>query len=473
MKLLLLLGIATSVAALQALAADADDLQMSEFERLRQSQFGTSDDRATGRPEVDAKAIINESNAFLKEREPEMTAEEYALYEKVVAMLDTNPKFALRLLEGMTNEKKEPSPAFEFILGNIYYSAGKIDEAERSYRNATNRFPSFLRAWNNLGVLYYSANRYEEAVPCFSRSVVLGDKDPMTLGLLGYCLERIDDVVSAEMSYMQALAGDPGNSSWKEGLLRIYVKGGQYGRAESLVRRLIKERPGDTRFWLAYANLLVKDGRKLRAMALLEAAVQAGLAGQEELLLLGDLYAEQQLVPEAIAIYQRVLNSGSSLGERKLLFFAQALVASRKFGEADEVLKSLPASLPDESAVTAIRVRAELQAAQEKWPEARTQWQALLAREPMNGNAWIGMGVAYTAEGDTVHAAFAFEAALKDASTAYRAHLELANLELKSRHYAETVNHLEDALAILDTEPVRAYLAQIKSLLVNPTGDRS
>lgn len=47
--------------------------------------------------QLDPKRIINESNNFLKEREPEMTAEEYALYEKVVAMLSTRPEFALKL----------------------------------------------------------------------------------------------------------------------------------------------------------------------------------------------------------------------------------------------------------------------------------------------------------------------------------------------------------------------------------------
>ena len=75
-------------------------------------------------PKLDPKRIINESNSFLKQREPEMTAEEYALYEKVVAMLaGGNPQFALKLLEAMVNEKEAPSPAFSFILGNAYYAA--------------------------------------------------------------------------------------------------------------------------------------------------------------------------------------------------------------------------------------------------------------------------------------------------------------------------------------------------------------
>jgi len=150
----------------------------------------------------DPKRIINESSGFLKEREPEITAEEYALYQKVVTMLATQPEFALKLLEAMMNEKEPPSPAFEFILGNAYYAAGQIDKAETRYRSAVNRYPSFLRAWNNLGVLYYAADRFAEAVPCFAKSVALGDREPMTFGLLAQSLERLGNVVPPEVAYM-------------------------------------------------------------------------------------------------------------------------------------------------------------------------------------------------------------------------------------------------------------------------------
>ena len=61
-------------------------------------------------PKLDPKRIINESNSFLKEREPEMTEEEYALYQKVVTMLSSNPEFALKLLEAMMSDKEPPTP---------------------------------------------------------------------------------------------------------------------------------------------------------------------------------------------------------------------------------------------------------------------------------------------------------------------------------------------------------------------------
>ncbi len=422
-----------------------------------------------GAPKLDPKRIINESNGFLREREPEMSAEEYALYEKVVTALSAQPEFALKLLEAMVSDKEPPSPAFAFILGNAYYSAGQTEKAEASYRSAVQRYPSFLRAWSNLGVLYYSADRFADAIPCFSKAVALGDRDPTTFGLLGYCLERTGNVVPAEMAYMQALSGDPANAGWTEGLLRLYVQGKQFGRAESLLRNLIKAKPQETRYWLTYANVLLELNRKLEAMALLEAAAGAGVAGNDELSLLADLYAEQRLVPEAVAMYRRLLASSPDLGEQRLVRLAQVLVADGQPAQARGVLDSLPAGLSAAGRIAALQARSDCFAAENKWPEARRELQTLLELAPLNGRALLSLGLAYAAEDDLPHATFAFESACQVPESAYRANLELANLELKNRHYDKSVTYLDAALKIERTPAIEDFLQRVKTLASKST----
>ena len=158
MKTSTLLPLLVFSAAIPAFAQDQDERDI--FEMQRNAAVATYG----GNNSVDAKKIINQSTSFLKEREPEMTSEEFALYEKVVTMLTTNVDFAVKMLEAMMNEKEPPSPAFEFILGNAYYAANQVEQAEKSDRSAVKRYPSFLRAWNNLGVLYYTSNRFSDAV---------------------------------------------------------------------------------------------------------------------------------------------------------------------------------------------------------------------------------------------------------------------------------------------------------------------
>jgi len=415
-------------------------------------------------PKLDPKRIINDSNSFLKEREPEMTEEEYALYQKVVTMLSSNPDFALKLLEAMMSDKDQPSPAFRFILGNAYYAAGMNDKSEANYRSAVTSYPTFLRAWINLGILYYSTGRYAEAVPCFSKAVVLGDRDSTTFGLLGYSLQKQGDLVSAEMAYMQALSGDPSNTFWKEGLLEICIDGKQFTRAESLVKNLIKEQPSDTRYWLTYANILLAEGRKLEATVLLETAAGTGVANVEELTMLGDLYAEQNLVPEAAEIYRRILTPSNAVGEQKLLHYTEVLISAGRLDDAQRVLGMLKPETASRGGVDVLQTRADLLAAQRKWPEERRVIDDLLKIAPLNGRALISLGRAYVAEDDVARATLAFEAAYGITGSTYVASLELANIEIKNRHYTKSVEYLQRALSIEKTDAVQDFMVRVKTL---------
>lgn len=426
---------------------------------------------ATKGPKVDAKRIINQSNSFLKEREPEMTEEEYALYQKIVTIMGSNADLAVHLLESMMNEKQKPSPAFEFILGNAYYSAGKIEQSEKYYRSAVQRYPSFVRAWNNLGVLCYTANRFQDAVTCFSKSISLGDHDATTFGLLGYSLERGEDYASAEMAFMQALGGDPANADWKEGLMRICIAGKQYVRAEALVKNLIRDHPQENRYRLTQANILLSENRKVDALVVLEAAAGTGAAGVEEFTLLGDLYAEQGLAAEAIASYQKLLSASALGGEKKLVAFARMLTTAGKLTEATAALDSLKNEPTPAGKVIILQAKAELLYAQKSFAAAHKEIAALLALTPFNGRALLTEGRIYAAENDVPRATFAFEAAYNVSDTQYLASLELANIELKNHHYAKSVEYLQKALTIEKTDAVEDHLARVKTLVVND--DRS
>ncbi len=416
------------------------------------------------KPKLDPKRIINESSSFLKEREPEMTEEEYALYQKVVTLLASSPEFAVKLLEAMNSDKEPPSPAFEFILGNAYYAAGQNDKAEANYRSSVKRFPTFLRAWVNLGILYYTVGRYGDAVPCFSKAVELGDRDSTTFGLLGYSLQKDGDLVSAEMAYMQALGGDPANADWKEGLLEICIDGKQFTRAESLVKNLIKERPSDTRYWLTFANILLSEDRKVDATVILENAVEMGYSSIDELTLLGDLYAEQNLIPEAGEIYSKVLATSPEIGAQKLLRYAQILIAGGRLNDADGVLDKLK-SEDAAGGIELLQTKADLLAAEKKWPEARKQIGEILKAEPLNGRALVSLGRAYDAEDNVARATLAFEAAYSVPGSTYVASLELANIELRNRHYAKSAEYLQKALSIEKTDAVEDFLARVKTLV--------
>lgn len=454
-------------------AAGGKDLQSFQEEQLAARSIPIQGSNAAARPPgVDPKRIVNQSSAFLKEREPEMTEEEAAVYERLRTMLGTNMDLAVRMLQDMVGEKQQSSPAFEFILGNAYFTANQLDRAEAMYRSAVARFPSFLRAWNNLGITCYTQGRYPEAAACFSKAVSLGDRDPVTFNLLGYALEEKGDLISAEMAYLQALSGDPDNADCKEGLLRIYIAGRQFGRAEPLARFLVKVRPGEARGWSNYAGILLSQGRKVEAMVVLEEAGAAGVAGPDEWELLGDLYAEQNLATEAIAAYQQVSAAARPRGEGRLLQLARVLAAVGRFDEAERILAAVSDRLTPASRIEWLRARADLRLAQKQWAEARKEIEALLALEPLNGRGLLALARTYQEEGNLPRAAFAYESAIRIPEAAYEASVELANIEIQNRHFAKSVEHLERALSLQKTDAIEDTLVRVRSLVPHETTSR-
>ncbi len=408
--------------------------------------------------------IINESAGFLKNREPEMTAGEYALYEKVVAMLAVQPEFAMQLLQGMMAGKERPSPAFEFVLGNAQYNAGRRELAEAHYRRAVERFPEYLRAWANLGVLYYGDERYDQAVASFRRAVELGDSTADTLGMLAYSLQRAGNSVAAEMVYLRALSAAPDSPDWLDGLCGLYIESKQYSRAEPLVRQLLKLQPDEPRHWLHYAGLLIAQDRRMEAIVVLESARSLQLASDEMLLLLGDLYAQHKLNPEALAVYREALKRVPDAGAKRLIDLARALADDGQPDAALTALTPLEKDLPTELRVPFLRVRAELAVARKDWPAARGDLEAALAHQPLHGPLLLRLGQVLKSADATIAAEQAFTAAARRPESAYQAHLELADLALRDRHFRSCIDHLEQALTLERSPSIQQYLAKIKAL---------
>jgi tetratricopeptide (TPR) repeat protein len=172
------------------------------------------------------------------------------------------------------------------------------------------------------------------------------------------------------------------------------------------------------------------------------------------------------MAPEAAAIYQKVLVSTPEVGERKLLHYAQVLIYGKKLQEAQGVLDKFTTEGEDADGIELRQTRADLLAAQKRWPEERKELDGLLTLQPLNGKALLSLGRAYAAEDDMPRATLAFETAYGVKDSTYVASLELANIELKNRHYARSVDYLQKALSIEKTDEVEDFLVRVKTLAV-------
>ena len=82
----------------------------------------------------------------------------------------------IKEVEAPTDPEKKPgdiSASMVFVLGNLYFSSDRPEEARRAFLEAIRRFPRFRRAHTNLGYLYISQNKLEEALPVLQKAVEL------------------------------------------------------------------------------------------------------------------------------------------------------------------------------------------------------------------------------------------------------------------------------------------------------------
>jgi Tfp pilus assembly protein PilF len=414
---------------------------------------------------LDPKRIINESYSIKRNAEPEMTEEEYALYEKIVDMIAVQPEIALKLLETLIAGSEKQSPAFEFVLGNIYYSNNRADLAEQHYRKAIAAYPNFTRVWSNLGALLYGQGRYEEAGKCLTKTIESGDRDAHTLGLLAYCLEITGHKTAAEMDYIQALGLDPGNTDYIEGLVGLYYDGHQFERAESLLRQLVRLKPEDRHNWLLYANVLISQSRPLEAIALLEAARGLDLLETDGLLVLGDLYLKGHFFREATETFSQLRKNSVKLSAECLLACAESLTSLGKLPAAEEALAAINFEVPAEDRVRLHLARAELFSARHDDRQQKEQLDAALALEPLNGKALLAIGRYHKEHEDMARADIALEAASSQPDSAYRACIELADVALKTRRYERGLEYLERAMSLDKTIPLQTYIAKVKLVI--------
>ncbi|MEO7413746.1 MAG: tetratricopeptide repeat protein [Opitutaceae bacterium] len=416
-------------------------------------------------PPLDPKRIINESYRFLKDREPQMTENEYTLYEKVVPMAKDSPELVTQMLEGMVSSAEPASPAFSFVLGNVYSAQDRFEPAEGHYRKAVERHPEFQRAWSNLGLLYYTASRFDDAVRCLSRAVELGERDPKTLSTLAYSHYRAGNSLSAELIYMQVVTVDPADTEALSALAGLLIDNREYARAEPLTRRLVRLKPQEKSHWRMYAGLLAATGRRTEACATLELAASLGLADGEALMELGDMYADAGDYRAAEVIYRKLDGVAPGEGASRLLGRVRALVEEGHPNEAAVALEKIAVPPNGDARMSFLRTLAEVRRGQQNWSAARIALEELLALKPLDGETLFALGRVAGEAGDLSGAELAFAQAAKQRDYAYVANLELANSALRARHYRKSVEYLEIALAINRAPGLLRHLAQIKSYL--------
>ena len=133
---------------------------------------------------------------FRSEIEPRISKSESLIIKEVVAKSQNQMEEAVGYLENKITE--ESSAALDFALGTMYYQSNRLTRSAEAYTNAISKFPSFLRAYKNLGLVQLSLGNLRSATENLSKAISLGENDGSTYIALGYCHLSLGRLVSAE-----------------------------------------------------------------------------------------------------------------------------------------------------------------------------------------------------------------------------------------------------------------------------------
>jgi len=182
------------------------------------------------------------------------------------------------------------SAAIMFNVANLAYESGDLKLAEEQFLAAIDKFPTFLRAHQNLAVIYTQQDKYKEAFPHLLEAVRLGTQDGMVMGLLGYCYQQKGDYTSALHAFRSAQLTDSENLEWKRGEAYCHDRLGAHEKALNLYEAVVKAKPNEVNYALLLVNLYQRMGRGEDAIVQLELLRRKGVLDDVDKILLGELH---------------------------------------------------------------------------------------------------------------------------------------------------------------------------------------
>lgn len=359
------------------------------------------------------------------------------------------------------------SAMFDYIAGNVHFQRGRLDEAAACYSKALEKFPTYLRAHKNLGIVQARGGQYQSTIESLTQAVELGENSALVYGLLGYAYSGVAQNLSAESAFRLAILLEPTNADWKRGLIRALFGQERYAEAVTLCNQIIAENPERPVLWRLQASAYLGMNQPLEAANNYEFLRVHGHATATDLKALGDIYLRNEMTAAAVEAYADALKAEGELSPASLIINARILAQQGAPDDARQLLKAIAATtdgqLSEKDSVEVLRLRARL-AMEEGATDRQAKFlEEILETNPTDGQALIEMGRYYANRNKPDMAIFYYERAQGIDEWEAMAKIRHAQLLVQEAKYKEAIPLLESALKIKYRDQVSDYLAQVKA----------
>jgi tetratricopeptide (TPR) repeat protein len=401
------------------------------------------------------------------EIEPRVTPDEVKILEVIRPMMAENlPQAESTLVERM---KPNCSAMLDYTLGSIQFQQDHLDDALANYNKAVEKFPSFRRAWRNLGLIHAHAGRYDEAVDAFTRMITLGGGDGYSYGLLGFAYSAKHDYQAAEASYRNALLLQPDSTDWRMGLTLCVLKQQKYEDAVTLLDVLLQRFPEKADFWVLQANAYIGMKQPLKGAQDFEALDMLGKSTIDSLNRLGDIYVSEGLPDLAVGAYLRGIDLDGEQPVARPMHAAEVLAAHGALPQAKQVAQHIhdawQARLGDDDKHKLLKLEARLSMADGAGsPETAKVLDEIIAMDPLDGDALLLLGQYWAKQHEPDKAMFFYERAESIDAFEVRAKIRHAQVLVNLGRYADAVPLLRRAQEVTPSDDIAQYLAQVEHI---------
>ncbi len=401
------------------------------------------------------------------EVEPRVTQDEVAILEKIrPLMADSLPKAEETLRKQM---KPDCSAILDFTLGGIQFQQDRMADALVNYQKAVAKFPSFRRAWRNLGLINTRSGAYDAAIAAFTRMIELGGGDAYAYGLLGFAYSSKSDYQPAEAAYRNALLLQPENAEWRLGLTRCVFKQQKFEDAAALLDVLIERFPDKADFWLLQAHTFLGLKQPLKAAANFEAVDRLGKGTVDSLHTLGDLYVSENLMDLAAHAYGRAIDVDAKQPISRPIRAVEVLLARAAIPQARElathVREVLGAQLEDADKRKLLKLEARISMSEgASSPATAKILEEVVQIDPLDGEALMLLGQHYSRQNEPDRAILYYERAASIDTFEVNAKIREAQVLVGMGRYADAIPLLRRAQEARPREDIARYLEQVERI---------
>lgn len=195
----------------------------------------------------------------------------YRINSKVEPFLETNERELLVSIQPLMEkgERKEAlkklqasdlsktSASVIFNIGNVAFEEADLELAKKSYLAAIKKFPNFLRAHQNLAMIYLrdSEKGINDAYNHLVQAVKLGGQDASLLGMLGNCHLQKENYSAAMLAFKNAQLSEPETVEWQIGEAECHRATGHYEDALRIFKLVLRNEEYEPGYEFIVADL--------------------------------------------------------------------------------------------------------------------------------------------------------------------------------------------------------------------------